>query len=217
MSFMIFNGSPRGKKSNSNIIISWFTEELEPNPTVYLNKGKQHEGFIEESKAFDKFLFVFPLYVDGMPAQVKHFFELMSQQKEAFRDKEISFIIHSGFSEAIHLKNLENYLTRFSGIMAMKNYGVFIIPGSEGFKVMPARLTAKRAKRVAAIGKAYKMNEPFDQADKVALEGPLLQAKSHARAFAIMRKLGMSNHYWNQQLKKNKVFEQRFDAPYSKL
>lgn len=214
MSLLIFNGSPRGKKSNSETIISWFIEGFESPSTVYLKKVEQHETFIEKARSFDQLLFVFPLYVDGMPAQVKRFFELMSQHKAIFTDKEVSFIIHSGFSEAIHSKNLEKYLNRFAEIMAMKTYGVFILPGSEGFRIMPARMTAKKARRVAEIGCLYQMNKPFHKEDQVALEGPLVQTKARVRAFKIMKKLGLTNFYWDKQLKQNNAFDQRFDAPY---
>lgn len=215
MSLLIFNGSPRGEKSNSDIIISWFMEGYESASKVYLKKVKQHETFIEESKSFDQLLFVFPLYVDGMPAQVKSFFERMSQHKEDFKDKEVAFIIHSGFSEAIHSKNLEKYLARFAGIMEMKRYGVFIIPGSEGFRIMPQRMTAKKARIVAEIGRTYQVDKPFHKEGKAALEGPLVQSKAKVAYFNVLKKLGLTNLYWDQQLKKNNVFDKRFDAPYS--
>lgn len=215
MSLRIFNGSPRGEKSNSDTIISWFMEGYESASKVYLKKVKQHEKFIEESKSFDQLLFVFPLYVDGMPAQVKHFFEKMSQHKAIFKDKEVAFIIHSGFSEAIHSKNLEKYLTRFAGLMGMKTYGIFIIPGSEGFRLMPPRMTAKKAKRVASIGRDYQRGMPFKKEAKAALEGPLVQSKAKATYLKILQKIGIANLYWDQQLKKNQAFEKRFDAPYS--
>jgi hypothetical protein len=214
MSLLIFNGSPRGENSNSNPIISWFVEGFESPSTMYLKKVKQHESFIEKARSFDQLLFVFPLYVDGMPGQVKAFFEQMSQHKEIFKDKEVSFIIHSGFSEAIHSKNLEKYLTRFAAIMEMKNYGIFIIPGSEGFRIMPPRMTAKKARRVANIGRLYQMNKPFLKEDKTMLEGPLVQSKAKVAFLIMMKKLGLTNFYWDQQLKKNNAFDKRFDAPY---
>ncbi|BES64374.1 hypothetical protein SANA_08130 [Gottschalkiaceae bacterium SANA] len=214
MSLLIFNGSPRGEKSNSDIIISWFVEGFETPSTMYLKKVKQHESFIEKARSFDQLLFVFPLYVDGMPAQVKVFFEKMGENKEIFKDKKVSFIIHSGFSEAIHSKNLEKYLMRFVEIMEMKNYGVFIIPGSEGFRIMPPRMTAKKARKVANIGRLYQMDKPFHKEDQAALEGPLVQNKTKVAWFKVMKKLGLTNFYWNQQLKKNNAFEKRFDAPY---
>ncbi len=216
MSLMIFNGSPRGVNSNSNVIASWFQEGFEETTTVYLNKVKQHETYIKESNEFEKLLFVFPLYVDGMPGHVKYFFEQMNTQKEIFRNKEVTFIIHSGFSEAIHSKNLEKYLHRFADLMSMKNYGVIIIPGSEGFRLMHPKMTAKKAEKVARIGEMYRLTKPFPDAVKESLEGPLVQSKPQRILFKILSFVGLTNFYWNSQLKKNNVYEKRFDAPYSK-
>jgi multimeric flavodoxin WrbA len=216
MSLMIFNGSPRGESSNSDTIISWFNKGYESTSVVYLKKVKQQETFIKESKSFEKLLFVFPLYVDGMPAQVKCFFELMSERKEEFENKEVAFIIHSGFTEAIHCKNLEKYLYRFADSMAMKTYGVFIIPGSEGFRIIPPKMMAKKAGRVEAIGRAYRTSKPFPKDAKIALEGSMAQTRLKTKRFRFMKKAGLSNVYWNRQLKQNDAFDKRFDAPYSK-
>lgn len=216
MSLMIFNGSPRGVNSNSNVIASWFNKGFVETTTVYLNKVKQHETYLKESKKFEKLLFVFPLYVDGMPGQVKYFFEQMNTQKEIFKNKKVTFIIHSGFAEAIHSKNLEKYLHRFTDLMSMKNYGVIIIPGSEGFRLMHPKMTDKKAKKVAGIGKMYRLNKPFPDAVKESLEGPLVQSKSQRILFKILSLVGLTNFYWNSQLKKNNAYENRFDAPYSK-
>ncbi|MBI9010797.1 MAG: NAD(P)H-dependent oxidoreductase [Clostridiales bacterium] len=216
MSLMVFNGSPRGVNSNSDVIASWFLKGFEESKTVYLNKVKQHETYINESIEFEKLLFVFPLYVDGMPGQVKYFFEQMNKQKKVFKNKEVTFIIHSGFSEAIHSKNLEKYLYRFADLMSMKNYGVVIIPGSEGFRLMPPKMTAKKAEKVAEIGDMFRLNKPFPSAVKESLEGPLVQSKLQRLLFKILSLVGLSNVYWNSQLKKNNAFKNRFDAPYEK-
>lgn len=216
MSLMVFNGSPRGVNSNSNVITSWFVKGFEECETVYLNKVKQHETYINDSIKFEKLLFVFPLYVDGMPGQVKYFFEQMNTQKEIFKTKEVTFIIHSGFSEAIHSKNLEKYLHRFAGLMSMENYGVIIIPGSEGFRLMHPKMTAKKAEKLARIGEMYRSNKPFPDAVKESLEGPLVQSKPQRILFKILSLVGLTNFYWNSQLKKNNAYEKRFDAPYGK-
>ena len=214
MSLLVFNGSPRGKKSNSQVITRWFTKGYAIQKSLYLFKVKQYETFIEEAKNYDQLMFVFPLYVDGMPAQVKQFFEDMDNHRDIFKDKEVIFIIHSGFSEAIHLKNLEQYLYRFTDIMGMNNYGVFNLPGSEGFRIMPKQMLEKKARYVNAIGRSYRLKQVYNKKIKNLLEGPLLLSKAKLTQFKFLQKIGMHNIYWDNQLKKNNVFEQRFATPY---
>ncbi len=216
MSLMVFNGSPRGEKSNSNIISSWFVKGFESHEKVFLSKVKQHSDFINKAKDFDKFLFVMPLYVDGMPGQVKYFFELMNENKDVFKGKEISFILHSGFSEAVHSKNLEKYFVRLSTILEMNYYGTLIIPGSEGFRLMPEKMTAKKAEMVSKIGRDWSTDTDFDVAVKNKLQGPLVKSKPQLLFFKVLSAIGLTNMYWNSQLKKNGAYDIRFDAPYKK-
>jgi multimeric flavodoxin WrbA len=213
---MVFNGSPRGEKSNSNIISSWFVNGFESHEKVFLSKVKQHSDFIAKAKDFDKFLFVMPLYVDGMPGQVKYFFELMNANKDVFKGKEISFILHSGFSEAVHSKNLEKYFVRLSAILEMNYYGTLIMPGSEGFRLMPEKMTAKKAEMVSKIGRDWSTDTDFDVAVKNKLQGPLVKSKPQLLLFKIFKVFGFTNMYWNSQLKKNGAYDNRFDAPYKK-
>jgi len=215
MSLMVFNGSPRGKKSNSAVITSWFSKNLEDPTIVYLNKIKHFDDYIDASKAYDKLLFVFPLYVDGMPGQVKAFFEKMYEHKDAFESKHVTFIIHSGFSESIHSKNLKKYLIRFSSLMNVNNHGVIIIPGSEGFRIMPENMTKKKAALTASLGSMFMSASPYNQSMVQKLEGIEKLNWLQTQLFKVACKLGLLNFYWNKELKKNNAYGNRFDQPYA--
>ncbi len=215
MSLMVFNGSPRGKESNSTVITNWFTKNLQEANIVYLNKIKRFDDYIEASKAYDKILFVFPLYVDGMPGQVKAFFEKMYEYKDAFESKDVTYIIHSGFSESIHSKNLKKYLIRFSTLMNVNNHGVIIIPGSEGFRIMPENMTKKKAALTASLGSMFMSASPYNQSMVQKLEGIEKLNHLQTQLFKVACKLGLLNFYWNKELKKNNAYGNRFDQPYA--
>lgn len=222
MPLLVLNGSPRGNSSNSTMITSWFLESyLESNfesnseiTTRYLNKVKHHSEYALEAVAAEKLLMVFPLYVDGMPAQVKSFIETLYPYKAQLAGKPITFIIHSGFSEGIQNKSLETYLNRFANIMGLTNAGVIVIPGSEGFRIMPPNMTKKKHILVAQLGQQFNNNTPYDQAALQALRGRETTSKFGKIVFEVLAKLGLTNFYWNSLLKKNGAFEKRFDAPY---
>ena len=216
MSLIVYNGSPRGDKSNSSIITNWFLEGY-GNDNVeirYLNKVKQHLSYIEEIHEFEQVLMVFPLYVDGMPGQVKYFFETLSLIKDKLLNKEITFIIHSGFSEGIQSKTLEHYLNRFCNIMGFNNHGVIIIPGSEGFRVMPPSMTKKKRISVSRFGSLYKSKESYNDSDLKYLFGKEKSSNFSIFVFKLFNKIGLTNLWWKSQLKKNNAYENRFDAPY---
>jgi hypothetical protein len=44
---------------------------------------------------------IFPLYTDCMPGITKDYFEYMENNKKILEGKSITFIVHSGFPEAI--------------------------------------------------------------------------------------------------------------------
>lgn len=211
MSLIVFNGSPRGKNSNSNVIASWFSKH---ESICYLNQTKSFDTYLDQVKAYDKILFVFPLYVDGMPGQVKLFFEKMYERKESFENKDVVFIIHSGFSEGIHCQHLKAYLTRYSHMMKMKLAGVVVIPGSEGFRLMPEKMTEKKAQVVKALGTDFLEGHDFDQDQLIRLQGPLRSSFLKNTVMTFLNLFGIMNIYWNSQLKKNNAFKKRYNKPY---
>ena len=94
MSLIIFNGSPRGRQSNSGLIAESFlngfkSKNEEETEFFYLsetkNVNRNKEIFSYENS--DKIIFVFPLYTDAMPGLVKEFFESLEPKNKKFSDK----------------------------------------------------------------------------------------------------------------------------------
>ena len=98
--------------------------------------------------------------------------------------------------------------------MGLENHGVIIIPGSEGFRLMPPSMTRKKSEVVARLGTSYLTKEPYNIEDIKFLYGEDTPTESPGFLFKIAHLLGLTNIYWNKQLKKNKVYKNRFDAPY---
>jgi len=163
---------------------------------------------------YNQVLMVFPLYVDGMPGQVKHFFECMSNYKNKLKNKQITYIIHSGFSDGIQSKSLEQYLNRFSNIMGFNNFGIVIIPGSEGFRHMPPSMTKQKSMAVSRLGKNYKLNESYNKEDILFLYGKEKTSKIGIFIYRVLHLLGLTKVFWNSQLKKNNAYKKVLDAPY---
>ena len=157
---------------------------------------------------------VFPIYVDGMPGQVKHFIEGLSKHTSKLNNKRMTFIIHSGFAEAVHSRTLERYLTNLSIKLKVKNHGVIMIPGSEGFRLMSPGMLKKKRLAVSRLAEEFKKDIVYNENDLKYLRGRESMTKNDAVFFMIISKLGLTNIYWNTSLKKNKAYKNRFDAPY---
>lgn len=214
MKLSIVNGSPRGQKSNSKRITGWLTQNAISNTDViveeiFLSQHQKHDIYIKQLKDSDYILFIFPLYVDSMPAVVKTFFEKLELSKEFFKDKSTAFILHSGFPEAIHSRVLEKLVKYFSTkIMEMHCHGVVIMGGSESLQAAPDQVFSKKIvvyKRIyeAIINKADFTNDDLTHLSKPEKLSPILRLL-----------VPMSSMFWNQQLKSNHAYKKRFDQPY---
>jgi NAD(P)H-dependent FMN reductase len=152
MKYLVLNGSPRAKTSNSTRILNWLrndSSKIEFSDIHYLAHLNKHEGILYSARDAQGYLFCFPLYVDSMPAQQKKFFELMEEQKEHFKAKPVMFIVHSGFPEMVQSESLKEYLEYFAReIMEMNLLGVVILAGSEALQMAPDEMYTRKIQEI---------------------------------------------------------------------
>ena len=209
MKLAVVNGSPRGRKSNSDRIINWMIEDTNNIQKVYVADLKKQDESIKLISNSDIFLFVFPLYTDSMSGLSKAFFEKMS--KLNLEGKSIAFVVHSGFSEAIHSRMAEKYCAYFAKINKMKFLGCVVMGGSEAMQVAPDGYFGKKIGLFKALGQSIKENQVLDKDILKKLAG----AECFSKFTIFMLRFMPTDMYWNSQLRKNGVYEKRFNKPYS--
>ena len=221
MRLTIFNGSPRGKGSNSKILteqfLRGFTEVGDNDYEVHYIVHKDRSA--ERLEAFENaetVLLVFPLYVDSVPAIVKQFIEELKPFCGREDNPKILYFVHSGFPEAHQSRFVERYLEKLARRLGCDYLGTIVKGGSEGIQVQPERMTRKLFDKIYRIGK--------DFAETGALEAGLLKELAKPERYSALSMalfgwiliLSAKLLYWDPQLKKNGAFKQRFDRPYSK-
>jgi len=216
MKLALINGSPRGKKGNSNKLLNWLVSEIKTEADIteitlsHLTKQTEAIKLAEDS---DYLIFCFPLYTDLMPGIVKHFFELMDKDKESFKNKPVLYFIHSGFPEAIHSRMLEQYCQHFTKLMSMQYMGCLIMGGSEGMQYMPEQAFKKRKQEFGKIGRNILTFKPYTP-DALKISG-------HIEKFMGLNKIRLSimpsfmNLFWNRIIRTNKAYKKRLDKPYA--
>jgi hypothetical protein len=217
MKLLALNASPRGASSNSAKIIDWM---LGAGPDaverVDLAPKKDFKAVAEAIARADRILVAFPLYTDSVPGIFKALIEeLGALPRERLKGKEAAFVVHSGFSEAIHSEGSALYMERLCGRLGWRFLGAAIKGGSEGFRLMPDKMTEKTRRLFASLGADFLAGRPFDAAVLEKLAGRRRFGLMGRLAMRAMAFTGLGNMYWNWMLKKHGAWERRFDRPYA--
>jgi len=217
MKLTVFNGSPRGKNSNTGILLEHFlkgfmTTEGNTYESAYLVCVKESADFLKLFQEAEQVLLAFPLYTDAMPAIVKTFIESLEPLCGGKGNPDIGFIVQGGLPEATHSRYVERYLDKLSARLGCKYKGTVTRGGVEGVQGQPSLMTRKLFKSFYELGKAFGQTGEFDE----QMIRNLAQPERLSRFRFWIFRLAGHHLYWNPMLKKNKAFEKRFAKPYTK-
>jgi FMN-dependent NADH-azoreductase len=218
MPLLEINGSPRGRGSNTRLLLEAFNRGLveaggaEPD-TLYLASRRVREEAPEKLKEYDTIFLAFPLYTDAMPGIVKEFLDSL-KGKEICRGKTVLYLVQSGFPESIHSRYVTRYLGKLTERLGMKTPGVIIRGGVEGIQVMPPRWTKNLFREFHDLGRIYHEKGILDPGIRKKLARPERLGPGRRLFYRIGICTGLANYYWNMKLKVHNAFEKRFDRPY---
>ncbi len=168
MKLTVFNGSPRGKSSNTKILLEHFMEGFmttEGNTYVlaYLARVKKSGDFVKLFQEAEQVLLAFPLYTDAMPAIVKAFIESLAPLCGRPENPGIGFMVQGGLPEATHARHLKRYLEKLSTRLGCHYKGTVTKGGIEGIQEQPAMMTRKLFKSFYELGALYGQTGEFDE------------------------------------------------------
>lgn len=214
MKLTIFNGSPRGKDSNTGILLEQFTNGFMTTDgnsydLAYLVQTKKQGEFVHLFREADHVLLAFPLYTDAMPGIVKTFIESLGPFCDEKGNPDIGFIVQSGFPESVHSRYVARYLEKLAERLGCVYKGTVIKGGAEGIRGQPSLMTRKLFKSFYQLGKLFGHTRKFDDEIVRRLAKPEKVNKLHS----LMVKYMGSNLYWNPLLKKNNAYSKRFARP----
>lgn len=217
MSLVIFNGSPRNKKSNSKILIEEFLKgyeavnksAIEVNYLKSNSDKKKRKGLYQIA---DQILIIFPLYCDSMPGIVMEFLEEI--HIIGGEGKKIGFIVQSGFPEAKQSEAVSKYLRKFTKRIGAEYLGCVIKGGVEGIQIMHPKMTEKLFNNFKKLGKTFGLKGELDREVIELLGTPYRLSAVNRFFYRIASAFGLSNFYWNMMLKKHGAYEKRFNKPY---
>lgn len=218
MKLTVFNGSPRGRKSNTAILLEHLLKgfmEIEDNSYELEYIVNNDEGkLIGMFKDANNVILAFPLYTSCMPGMVKTFIDSLKPLCGRQDNPSIGFMVQGGLPEAYQSRFVERYLEKLAKRLNCQYVGCVVKGGIEGTRMMPQFMTTKIFNYFYELGKNYGKSGKFDEGLLKRLAKPELLSAWRRLFYKFSRLTGMANIYWDRQLKENNVFEKRFEKPY---
>ncbi len=215
MQLTFINGSPRGKKNNSDRLMGHFirgfletagnTCEIE-----YLTRYRQNlHALTGTFAAAQNVIIGFPLYIDAMPGSVKEFLEALAPLAGKAGNPALGFMIQCGFPETSHNRYVARYCEKFAQKMGCRSLGSILKGGCEGLDVQPPFLTDKYFALFYMLGVNFGKTGKLDEALLVKLAKP-----EHLTAENMTQIIPFINQaLWDAQMGKNGVLDQSFFRP----
>jgi len=224
MKLTVYNGSPRGKGSNTNVLLEYFLNgfartEGNTYELVYLARVKESDTFVKRFQEAEQVLLAFPLYWDAMPAIVKAFIESLEPLCGREGNPAIGFLVQGGFPEAIHSRYVERYLEKLAGRLGCSYKGTVIkgmgeIIKGEAIGAVPGWMNKKLYRSFFELGKSFGETGEFNDQMVRKLAKPKRLTRCNVLFWKPLYKIN-NIVYWNKLLKENSAYKKRFNKPYA--
>jgi NAD(P)H-dependent FMN reductase len=219
MNLLIINGSPRGLKSNSEILMRKFTEGYcnvisQIPEQLFLAKSSDKSRVLDEIVNAKNVIVIFPLYTDCMPGIVMQFFENV-YESGILNSKNVGFVVQSGFPESKQSVFVERYLEKLCKRLNCNYLGTVIKAGVEGIQIQPPSMTKKLFSAFTSLGEEFAKTGKFDRVIKDKLMGRYEFSGFSLSVVKAMSKTSVFNMYWNKKLKEHSATAKKYDRPYS--
>lgn len=212
----VFNGSPRGRKGNTPLMLEQFMQGFDGPAEIYhLNRLKETEQMVQTFADAECILFGFPLYTDAMPGMVKRFIEALEPLAGRESNPPLGFLVQSGFPEGLHSRYVERYLEKLAARLRSPYLGTIIKGGGEGTRVMPPSMNQALFANLQSLGAGLAASGRFDPAVLMEIAKPEQYPWYMGPVFQVFLRLPIAHTYFDNMLKQNGAFEQRFARPFT--
>ncbi|MBJ6725500.1 flavodoxin family protein [Geomesophilobacter sediminis] len=216
MNLTAINGSPRGAKSNTAILLQHFLAGFagsngHSHRLIHLKTEGGADLAADCFDGSDVVLLGFPLYADAMPGIVKELIERWGRYRGAGNHPILIFLVQSGFPEGSHTRNLVPYLEKLSRRLGCDYRGTIRKGGVEGIRVQPSFMTRRLFDRMRQLGAGFGRWRTLDDGLLEELAGAESQNRFGRLTVNKMSEL----LFWNPALKRNGAYELRHAKPYA--
>ena len=220
MHWTLLNGSPRGRESNTTLLLTRLATGLEASGAttelLHLAHPADRDRAPARYAAAGRFVLGFPLYTDSMPGQVKAFMEALQPLQGRVGNPPMAFLVQSGFPEPGQSRAVEQVLERFAERMGSRCLGTIVKGGVEGIRLQPPWMARGLLGRVESIGRALGATDRLDPETLRDLAGPDWFT-GWRRPLLSLATAAWANPFWSLTLRKHGAHARRFDRPHERL
>lgn len=219
MRWLVLNGSPRGRASNSRLLVERLVSGITAVPgheveVGYLREAEAQPALVERLYAADAAIVVMPLYADAMPAIVKLFIERLEGLSARERRPKLGFVVQSGFPESRQSEPLARWLEKLTRRLGCASLGIVVRGGVEGIQETAGWTHRGLFRRFEQLGRSVAETGRFDPGVAARLARPRSLPAPSRLVFGALARLGLVDWMWNRALERNGALERRFDQPH---
>ncbi len=211
----VFNGSPRGRRGNTPILLGEFMQGFGREYEMYhLVRVKEVREQVHAFAEAECVWFGFPLYTDAMPGIVKHFIEALEPLRGRENNPPIGFLVQSGFPEALHSRYVERYLEKLAARLGSPYLGTIVKGNGEAVRVMPPEATHGLFEKVHSLGGDFAKTGQLNPETLRMIARPERFPTILGPLFQVFLHTSIGHSYFDNMLKQNGAYAQRFARPF---
>ena len=217
MHWVLINGSPRGARGNTAILLGHLIRGLQAaghsTEVVHLSLPRSQGAAKEAFRRAERVLVAFPLYTDAMPGIVMELFASLEEFCGRTNNPSLAFLVQSGFPEAGHSRAVERWLELLAKRLGARHLGTIVKGGIEGIAAMPPSMTRSLFQQIEELGRDLGVTGRLDPSKLRRLAGPDRMSRWRLPFFGLLIRMTGAAH-WNRELRSNGAFARRFDRPF---
>ena len=211
-----FNGSPRGRKGSTPIMLDQLAIGFGGvTETYHLIRLKETRHMVQAFARAECAILGFPLYTDSMPGIVKHFIEALEPLVGSGNNPPLGFLVQSGFPEGLHSRYVERYLEKLAARMGSPYLGTIVKGGGEGTRSMPPEMTRTLFANLHALGAGLAADGRLDPQILKTIAKPERYPAILGPVFQVILRLPFAHAYFDNMMKQNGAYEKRFARPFA--
>jgi NAD(P)H-dependent FMN reductase len=218
MRLLALNGSPRGARSNTDVLLAPFLAGFaetagNAHEVLHLVRTGERSRQLAAFALADAVLLAFPLYTDAMPALVADFVASLAPRCGAPGNPPLLFLVQSGFPEPFHSRPVERWAEKLARRLGAPYLGTMVKGGVEGIQARPPWAARSLLDRMNALGRAFGATGRLDPELVARLAGRERLSAPALAGCLLAGALGLLDLWWDQQLRKNGAYDERHARP----